>query len=63
MDSIDEFTMTWAGNELLSLQTGYRMTFREKIAWIEKTQTSATHQQTHTTLRSAMEQWAGRRSE
>jgi len=61
MDSIDEFTMTWAGNELLSLQNGYHMTFREKIAWIEKAQTSAKNQQTHTTLRTAMEQWASRR--
>jgi hypothetical protein len=59
-DELDWFKGTWEGNALSTLQDSWRMTFRQKLEWLEDIQilTERWTLNRKCTLRHAMRQWA-----
>ncbi len=59
-DDIDWFQGSWEGNTLISLQESARMSFAQKLDWLEEAQQMSEQmkQARKSTLRRALEQWA-----
>ncbi|NJK92729.1 MAG: hypothetical protein HC904_13440 [Blastochloris sp.] len=59
-DSIDWFQCTWEGTQLLTMQQSLRMTFLEKLEWLESMHTLSDqwNQRRSTSLIQALREWA-----
>lgn len=59
-DAVDWFKGTWEGHKLATLQDSWRMTFRQKMEWLEEAQklTERMANNRKKTLIRAIRQWA-----